>query len=135
MSTRPNRSARVAGLLFCAKHLFVAAILAGPPASHPIFQGTGHHRADGPRQARTMLGCQDDDDLHRHPGAAARGPRRHCRAAAGAETGVCPSGYASGGSYCTPTSDRAPRAIPKVGVCPGNWSSTGAYCVEPQRPR
>jgi hypothetical protein len=51
------------------------------------------------------------------------------------KTGVCPSGYASSGSYCTPTSDRAPRAIPKVGVCPGDWSSSGAYCVEPQRPR
>jgi hypothetical protein len=51
------------------------------------------------------------------------------------KTGVCPSGYASSGSYCTPTSDRAPRAVPKVGTCPGNWSSTGSYCVEPQRPR
>jgi hypothetical protein len=51
------------------------------------------------------------------------------------KTGTCPSGYASGGSYCTPTSDRAPRAIPKVGVCPGNWSSSGAYCVEPPRRR
>src|SRR5512132_1841222 len=60
---------RSGDLLLCAKHLFVAAILAGPPASHPISQGTGHHCAAGPRQARTMLGCQDDDDLHRHPGA------------------------------------------------------------------
>jgi hypothetical protein len=41
-------------LLKCAKHLLVAAILAGPPASHPISQGTGHHRADGPRQARSQ---------------------------------------------------------------------------------
>jgi hypothetical protein len=41
-------------LLKCAKHLFVAAILAGQPASHPISQGTGHHRADGPRQARSQ---------------------------------------------------------------------------------
>jgi hypothetical protein len=52
-----------------------------------------------------------------------------------AKTGVCPSGYASSGSYCTPTSDRAPRAVPKVGVCPGNWSSSGSYCVEPPRRR
>ena len=51
------------------------------------------------------------------------------------KVGVCPGGYSSSGSYCTPTSDRAPRAIPKVGTCPGNWSSSGAYCVEPQRPR
>jgi hypothetical protein len=46
--------ARCGDLLLCAKHLFVAAILAGPPASHPISQGTGHHRADGPRQARSQ---------------------------------------------------------------------------------
>src|SRR2546423_14060484 len=46
--------APVRDLLLCAKHLFVAAILAGPPASHPISQGTGHHRADGPRQARSQ---------------------------------------------------------------------------------
>jgi hypothetical protein len=51
------------------------------------------------------------------------------------KTGVCPSGYASSGTYCTPTSDRAPRAIPKTGTCPGDWSSTGSYCVEPQRRR
>jgi hypothetical protein len=51
------------------------------------------------------------------------------------KTGTCPSGYASSGSYCTPTSDRAPRAIPKVGICPGNWSSSGSYCVEPPRRR
>jgi hypothetical protein len=44
-------------LLFCAKLLFVAAILAGPPASHAISQGTGHHRADGPRQARSQGDC------------------------------------------------------------------------------
>jgi hypothetical protein len=31
-------------LLLSAKHLFVAAILAGPPAS-PFSQGTGRHRA------------------------------------------------------------------------------------------
>ena len=30
------------GLFLCAKHLFVAAILAGPPASRPISQRTGH---------------------------------------------------------------------------------------------
>src|SRR6266550_8815272 len=48
--------APVRDLLLCAKHLFVAAILAGPPASHPISQGTGHHRADGPRQARSQGG-------------------------------------------------------------------------------
>jgi len=35
-------SARVRDLLLRAKHLFVAAILAGPPASRPIPQGTGH---------------------------------------------------------------------------------------------
>jgi Pentapeptide repeats (8 copies) len=72
-------------LLKCAKHLLVAAILAGPTASHTISQGTGHHRAAGPRQARTMLGCQDDDDLHHHPRAAARGHRRRRPAAAGGE--------------------------------------------------
>jgi hypothetical protein len=44
----------VLDLLLYAKHLFVAAILAGPPASHRISQGTGHHRADGPRQARSQ---------------------------------------------------------------------------------
>jgi hypothetical protein len=46
--------ARCGDLLLCAKHLFVAAIVAGPPASHPISQGTGHHRADWPRQARSQ---------------------------------------------------------------------------------
>ena len=46
--------APVRDLLLCAKHLFVAAILAGPPASHPISKGTGHHRADGSRQARSQ---------------------------------------------------------------------------------
>jgi hypothetical protein len=34
------------------------------------------------------------------------------------KTGVCPSGYASSGSYRVPVSDRAPRAVPKVGACP-----------------
>jgi hypothetical protein len=31
----------VRDLLLCAKHLFVAAILAGPPASRPISQRNG----------------------------------------------------------------------------------------------
>jgi hypothetical protein len=79
--------ARCGDLLLCAKHLFVAAILAGPPASHPISQGTGHHRAAGPCQARTMLGCQDDDDLHHHPGTAARGHRCRRRAAVASAEG------------------------------------------------
>ena len=80
----------VRDLLLRAKHLFVAAILAGPPASHPISQGTGHHRAAGPRQARTMLGCQDDDDLLttlvlRRSSATVAGPSRclcRCRSRA-----------------------------------------------------
>jgi hypothetical protein len=35
-----------------AKHLFVAAILAGPPASHPISQRTGHTASLGLVTAR-----------------------------------------------------------------------------------
>jgi hypothetical protein len=51
------------------------------------------------------------------------------------KTGVCPSGYASSGSYCTPTSDRAPRAIPKVGPCPSGWADNGHFCTEVRPPR
>jgi hypothetical protein len=51
------------------------------------------------------------------------------------KTGVCPSGYASSGSYCVPVSDRAPRAIPKVGPCPSGWADNGHFCTEVRPPR
>jgi hypothetical protein len=44
--------------------------------------------------------------------------------------GPCPSSYRDSGSYCTPTSDRAPRAIPKVGPCPSGWADNGHFCTE-----
>jgi hypothetical protein len=49
--------------------------------------------------------------------------------------GVCPSGYASGTSYCVPVSDRAPRAIPKIGACPSGWADNGHFCTEVRPPR
>jgi hypothetical protein len=30
------------------------------------------------------------------------------------KVGACPSGYRESGGYCTPTSDRAPVAVPKL---------------------
>jgi hypothetical protein len=51
------------------------------------------------------------------------------------KTGVCPSGYASSGSYCAPTSDRAPRAIVKTGPCPSGWADNGHFCTEVRPPR
>jgi hypothetical protein len=47
--------------------------------------------------------------------------------------GACPSGYRDSGGYCTPTSDRAPAAVPKREECPSNWVQSGAYCVEMRR--
>jgi hypothetical protein len=46
------------------------------------------------------------------------------------KTGQCPSGYSSGGSYCTPVDRRAPIAVPKVGPCPSGYRDSGTYCVE-----
>jgi hypothetical protein len=49
--------------------------------------------------------------------------------------GTCPSGYASGGSYCTPVSPQSPRAIVKAGPCPSGWADNGNFCVEVRPPR
>jgi hypothetical protein len=49
--------------------------------------------------------------------------------------GPCPSSYRDSGSYCTPTSDRAPRAISKVGACPSGWADNGHFCTEVRPPR
>lgn len=49
--------------------------------------------------------------------------------------GVCPSGYASGASYCVPVQPTSPRAIVKSGSCPSGWADNGTYCVEVRRPR
>ena len=51
-------------LLICAKDLFVAAILAGLPASHPISQGTG--RLPLLLSAETMAGLVGGEQLLKH---------------------------------------------------------------------
>jgi hypothetical protein len=47
--------------------------------------------------------------------------------------GTCPSGYFQSGAYCTPMTDKAPRAISKVGSCPSGWAQSGSYCIENRR--
>lgn len=49
------------------------------------------------------------------------------------KVGSCPSGYASGATYCTPMSGTTQTAIVKVGSCPSNWTTSGAYCLSPPR--
>jgi hypothetical protein len=45
--------------------------------------------------------------------------------------GPCPSGYRESGGYCSPTSSRAPVAIPKErGQCPSGFMQSGNYCIE-----
>jgi hypothetical protein len=48
--------------------------------------------------------------------------------------GPCPSGYRESGGYCSPTSSRAPVAIPKErGQCPSGFMQSGNYCIEMKR--
>lgn len=45
------------------------------------------------------------------------------------KVGACPSGYASGASYCTPMAG-ARHAIVKAGSCPPGYIQSGGYCLQ-----
>jgi hypothetical protein len=47
----------------------------------------------------------------------------------------CPSGFASGASWCTPMPTTTRRAVskPKGASCPSGWSESGGACLEPVR--
>jgi hypothetical protein len=53
------------------------------------------------------------------------------------KTGQCPSGYASGASYCTPMHGTTRTAVPKVpgAQCPGGWIQSGGSCLGPPADR